>query len=139
MALRREVLDVTGAFDDGMPQWGSEDLELCLRLWLLGFEAWVVPEVEVGHYFRSKNPYRVEPVSVLHNQLRTAVLHLDRPRLERFIDAVHTDPRYAQAMAQCISGDTWTRRAALRARRQHDAEWFFRHPHFKDMNMADAS
>jgi GT2 family glycosyltransferase len=139
MALRREVLDVTGAFDEGMPHWGSEDLELCLRFWLFGYEAWVVPEVEVGHYFRSRNPYHVEPVSVAHNQLRTAILHLGQARLERFIAAAQADPRYPRAMAQCIAGDTWTRRAELRGRRLHDDDWFFSNPHFGGMDMADAS
>ena len=43
MAMRHETLKRAGAFDEGMPQWGSEDVELCVRYWLLGYEAWVAP------------------------------------------------------------------------------------------------
>ena len=38
MAMRHDTLKLAGAFDEGMPQWGSEDLELCVRYWLLGYE-----------------------------------------------------------------------------------------------------
>ena len=57
MAMRHDTLTQAGAFDEGMAQWGSEDVELCLRYWLLGYEAWVVPEVTVLHYFRKQRPY----------------------------------------------------------------------------------
>jgi hypothetical protein len=52
MAMRHETLKRAGGFDEGMPQWGSEDLEICVRYWLLGYEVWVVPEVTVLLYFR---------------------------------------------------------------------------------------
>ena len=38
MAMRHDTLKRAGAFDDGTPQWGSEDLEICVRYWLLGYE-----------------------------------------------------------------------------------------------------
>ena len=63
MAMRHETLKRAGAFDEGMPQWGSEDLELCVRYWLLGYEVWVVPEVTVLHYFRNARPYGVQLAS----------------------------------------------------------------------------
>ena len=56
MAMRHDTLKRAGAFDEGMPQWGSEDMELCVRYWLLGYEVWVVPEVTVLHYFRKARP-----------------------------------------------------------------------------------
>src|SRR5262249_39622769 len=34
MAMRHDTLKRAGAFDEGMSQWGSEDVELCLRYWL---------------------------------------------------------------------------------------------------------
>lgn len=136
MALRRDVLDLVGGFDPGMLQWGSEDLELSLRIWLLGYEVWMVPEVEVPHFFRVKNPYHVEWKYVAANQLRTAFLHLSGDRLARAIHGLMQDQQFPRAMALCAESDVWRRREELMARRVHNDEWFFNHPYFRDIEMA---
>jgi GT2 family glycosyltransferase len=135
MALRRAALRETGGFDDGMQRWGSEDVELCLRLWLLGYEVWVVPEVEVAHNFRPAIPYRVEWRHAVHNLLRTAFLHLNEERLARVTHAVMESPEYPRALAMLATGDTMLRRAELLRRRAHDDDWFFHHPYFRDVEM----
>ncbi len=135
MGLRADVLAATGGFDDGMQQWGSEDTELCLRLWLLGYEVWVIPELEIPHNFRAASPYRVEWKHAVHNLLRTAFLHLGEERLARVIHAVMESPEYPRAMAMLALGDTMQRRAALVSQRVHDDDWFFRHPYFADIEM----
>ncbi|MEZ4657921.1 MAG: hypothetical protein R2911_10140 [Caldilineaceae bacterium] len=70
-----------------MPQWGSEDLEICLRYWLLGYEVWVAPGVTVLHYFRKVSPYKTNG-----NRWRTtgcvALLHLNGERLRRVLTAL---------------------------------------------------
>jgi glycosyltransferase involved in cell wall biosynthesis len=86
MVTRREVLDHVGGYDDGMRQRASEDMELSLRLWLFGYELWVVPEVDVPHLFRAASPYPVDGVSILYNQLRAGFLHLSDERLARFLE-----------------------------------------------------
>jgi GT2 family glycosyltransferase len=135
LAMRHDVLAQTGAFDAGMQQWGSEDLELSLRLWLLGYEVWMVPEVEVPHYFRDRNPYHVEWQRVIANQLRTIFLHLSGERLARAVHGLMDDPRFPRAMAACAESDLWQRREELLARRVHDDDWFFNHPYFQDIEM----
>ena len=135
MAARRAVLDAAGAFDDGMPQWGSEDLEICLRYWLLGYEVWAVPEVEVAHYFRDASPYQVQYVHVIHNTLRTALLHLNEERVAHVLHAYMQHPHYARALARCTTSDLGRRREALLAQRVHDDDWFFQHPYFRDIEM----
>jgi glycosyltransferase involved in cell wall biosynthesis len=135
MMLRRDVLEVLGGFDPGMQQWGSEDLEISLRAWLMGYEVWMVPEVEVPHYFRSKNPYHVEWKHVTANHIRTAFLHLSGERLARAVHGLMRDPQFPRGLAICADSDLWSRRADLVARRVHDAEWFFDHPYFRDIKM----
>ena len=135
MAFRHDVLCEAGAFDDGMPQWGSEDLEICLRYWLLGYEVWVVPEVEIPHLFRKHNPYQVEPVHVTHNLIRTALLHLNDERVAHVLHTQMERAHFARAMTMCASSDVWARRDALRARRVHDDDWFFEHVYFRDIDM----
>src|SRR4051812_26101044 len=70
LAMRRDVFDAIGGFDDGILGWGAEDVELSLRLWLLGFECRVVPAVAVAHRFRSVLPHPLEAGALWHNVLR---------------------------------------------------------------------
>jgi glycosyltransferase involved in cell wall biosynthesis len=130
MAMRRETLERAGAFDDGMPQWGSEDLELCVRYWLLGYEVWVVPEVTVLHYFRTARPYGIQWQLLTHNVLRVALLHFSGQRLARVTSALRNRARFGAALAQAVESDVWQKRADFAARRVRDDDWLFEK--FKD-------
>ncbi|MEO6194219.1 MAG: DUF6065 family protein [Thermoanaerobaculia bacterium] len=125
MAMRRETLERAGAFDEGMPQWGSEDVELCVRYWLLGYETWVVPEVTVLHYFRKQRPYGVETRLLTHNQLRVALLHFNPARMGRVLTALRNQARFGAALALAFESDVWRQRADLAARRVRDDDWLF--------------
>jgi GT2 family glycosyltransferase len=125
MAMRHNTLKRAGAFDAGMPQWGSEDLELCVRYWLLGYEVWVAPAVTVLHYFRKSNPYKVEWGAVTHNLLRVALLHFNQPRMTRVITALKGNGNFAQALAHAVESDVWQKRAEFAARRVRDDDWYF--------------
>lgn len=130
MAMRHETLKVAGAFDEGMPQWGSEDLEICVRYWLLGYEVWVVPEVTVLHYFRKARPYGVQWHLLTHNLLRVALLHFGERRLSRVTSALRNRTRFGAALAQAVESDVWQKRADFAARRVRDDDWLFEK--FKD-------
>ncbi|MFY9820778.1 MAG: DUF6065 family protein [Thermoanaerobaculia bacterium] len=130
MAIRHETLKIAGAFDDGMPQWGSEDLELCVRYWLLGYEVWVVPEVTVMHYFRKARPYGIQWHLLTHNLLRVALLHFSGQRLARVISALRNHVRFGAALALAVESDVWQKRADFAARRVRDDDWLFEK--FKD-------
>jgi glycosyltransferase involved in cell wall biosynthesis len=125
MAMRHDTLKQAGAFDAGMPQWGSEDLELCVRYWLLGYEVWVTPTVTVLHYFRKSNPYKVGWGAVTHNLLRVALLHFSEARIARVIDALKSKDNFAQAIAYTVESDVWQKRAEFVARRVRDDDWYF--------------
>jgi glycosyltransferase involved in cell wall biosynthesis len=125
MAMRHDTLKCAGTFDAGMPQWGSEDLELCVRYWLLGYEVWVVPAVTVLHYFRRSNPYKVGWGAVTHNLLRVALLHFNQTRIARVIAALKNDANFASALAYAVESDVWQKRAEFAARRVRDDDWYF--------------
>ena len=130
MAMRHETLKMAGAFDEGMPEWGSEDLELCVRYWLLGYEVWVVPEVTVLHYFRNARPYGVQWHLLTHNLLRVALLHFSPERLARVMSALRNNARFGAALAHAVESDVWQKRAEFAARRVRDDDWLFEK--FKD-------
>jgi GT2 family glycosyltransferase len=125
MAMRHDTLKRAGAFDEGMPQWGSEDMELCLRYWLLGYEAWVVPDVTVLHYFRKQRPYGAESRLLVHNLLRVALLHFSQERMGRVLSALRNHARFGAALALAAESDVWRKRAEFAARRVRDDDWLF--------------
>lgn len=126
MAMRHETLRTAGTFDAGMPQWGSEDLELCVRYWLLGYEVWVAPAVSVLHYFRKSNPYKVEGGVVTHNLLRVALLHFGPARLARVFETMKSNTKFSQAFVHAVDSDVWQKRAEFAARRVYDDDWLFK-------------
>ena len=81
LAMRRDVFETVGGFDARLAARGGVDNELCLRLWLLGYELLIVPEVVALHYFRANAPYPVTWTDVLHNRMRLALLHLSARRV----------------------------------------------------------
>jgi GT2 family glycosyltransferase len=125
LAMRREVYSACGGFDDGLIGWGGSDSELCARLWMQGYSCLVVPTVAVAHRFRREATYPVDPALVVHNFLRIGLVHLGADRLRRVVDHYRAQPGADRALALLAAGDTYARRAAVRATRRHDDEWFF--------------
>jgi glycosyltransferase involved in cell wall biosynthesis len=125
VALRRATFEAIGGFDNSMIGWGWEDTELSMRLWLLGYDVRVAPEVTVAHLFRSKHPYAVSWTGVLHNLLRLALAHFNAARLTRAIEAIKSHADFAAALALVSDGNIWAQRAKLAASRVHDDDWFF--------------
>jgi glycosyltransferase involved in cell wall biosynthesis len=135
MAMRRDLAKSVGGFDGGMQNWGAEDLELCIRLWLHGHEVWHDPRVVAAHFFRTSAPYPLLRENVVVNRLRTAMLHFNEVRLARVFHALANEPHFARAFAACTVDDTVRRREQLAASRLHDDDWYFNHPAFADIEM----
>ena len=125
LALRRGLFEKVGGFDGGMVLWGAEDSEFSIRLWTLGYECWVTPDVEVQHAFRTYFPYEVKWEPVLHNRLRLASLHFGATRLARTLGKLKQYDEFAEASARLLCGDLGNRRGRIRRGRQFDDDWFF--------------
>ncbi|HTX01431.1 MAG TPA: galactosyltransferase-related protein, partial [Acidimicrobiales bacterium] len=127
LAVRRDAFTAVGGFDEGMYRWGSEDAELSLRFWLLGYRCQVVPQSRAYHLFREKFPYQVESAGILSNTLRLGIMHFDEARLQRLVRHHSRRPAFGGAWTRLLAGDAWQQRAELAARRRHDFPWFVRH------------
>lgn len=125
IAMRRDVFRAAGGFDQMLIRYGVEDLELSLRLWLLGYELWLVPAVNVEHEFHDQIPYEVDWQTVLHNRLRMAFLHFTNSRRLRVLDALKEYPDFEAALALVSKSDAALQRSELEYRRKHDDDWFF--------------
>ena len=95
VALRRELFRDIGGFDDGLIRWGSEDAELSLRLWRMGYECQVVPASAVAHLFRKRFPYEVSWDGIIHNTLRLATVHFGDRALSRVLAFYRTHAAFA--------------------------------------------
>ena len=125
-AMSRDVFNAAGGFDEAMLGIGSIDNEMSLRLWLLGYELWVAPRIDVGHLFRRKKGFDRFWWKGLHNRTRLALVHLDLDRIARFVKAHRRDPEFGVAMAAAAIGDIAQRRKSLAKTRVHDIDWYFR-------------
>ena len=125
LAMRRETYLRTGGYDPGMRQLGGNDAELSCRLWLSGYEQKVVPELEVGHLFRSAAPYPAKWVALLHNRLRMALVHFHAERVERVVQALRTYEAFPAAVAMTLDTDVQERRALMARTRSFNDDWFF--------------
>lgn len=81
--VRKAIFDQLNGFDNGIVQWGYEDIELSIRLWLFGHQVVVVPSSIIYHKFRTKFRYDLDFSDVLYNKLRLIFLHFDGERLRR--------------------------------------------------------
>jgi len=125
LAMRREIFQATGGFDDGLLSRGGVDNELGLRFWLLGYELRIVPSVAVGHLFRRVSPYSVSWTTYLHNGIRLALLHLGTDRIARVLEALEKHSAFQAALALAKQGEIGPRRAELEARQVYSDDWFF--------------
>ena len=125
IAMRRDLFEECGGFDHGLDGWGAEDAELSFRLWSMGFECRVLPDVAVGHQFRERLPHLKRPGAVVQNYLRLGAVHFSASALTRLVDSYRDSPYFAEAIAGLLDGDASVRRADMRARRVRDDTWFF--------------
>jgi GT2 family glycosyltransferase len=125
LAMRRETFLQTGGYDSGMLQLGGNDVELSFRMWSCGYEQRVVPDVEVGHLFRTSTPYPAQWTALLHNRLRMAMVHFQAARMERVVDALRSYETFPAAVSMLLDTDVCARRAQIARTRRFDDDWFF--------------
>jgi GT2 family glycosyltransferase len=124
MVMTREFFEAVGRFD-AMRSYGMEDVELCIRAWLLGYSVIMVPDAEVAHCF-NREPFAVGWQDYLYNRIRTAVLHFDGEPLQRILAALQPRPAFSDAVSSLLVSDVWPRYSAVRSLRKHDGAWFCR-------------
>lgn len=125
IAIKKAVFDSLGGFDNGFSSWGYEDVELSLRLWLLGYKIYVDPNVIIGHKFRKTQPYNVDLIEFNYNKLRLAFLHLNNKRIHKILDSMYNNPNLEKIIYRLITSDTFIKRQYYFNKRIHNDDWFF--------------
>jgi glycosyltransferase involved in cell wall biosynthesis len=125
-AFRRATFMALGRYEAGFTRWGFEDVEICLRAWLLGYRIVVNPEVTVAHHFRESRGYDVDDLEVTYNFLRMLHMHFAPARIRRVLQALGANPFVPQALDRIFASDVFELRGQLDAVRVYNDEWFFR-------------
>lgn len=123
--VRRKTFSELGMFDKGLVGWGIEDIELSIRAWLMGYSCRVLPDMPVGHLFRSEFPYSVSHCDVNANKLRTALLHFSFERFGRVVDALKGFSDFPSSLSIVLRGDALVKRRNYFAVRKRTDDWFF--------------
>ena len=88
VAMHRDLYEELQGFDTGMRQWGSEDIDFGLRVWMMGSLILNDPDAVVGHRFRATfDNFEVTPSHTLSNQLRMARKNFDDPVWKQWLAA----------------------------------------------------
>lgn len=126
-AFRLATFTALGHYEEGFTRWGFEDVEICLRAWLLGYRVVVNPTVIVAHYFRESRGYEVEDVAIMSNFLRMIHLHFSPPRIRRVLRTLGNSPLVAEGLDRLYRSNIFDARATLLAARVQSDDWFFQY------------
>eukprot|EP00918_Siedleckia_nematoides_P008731 GHVU01019177.1.p1 GENE.GHVU01019177.1~~GHVU01019177.1.p1 ORF type:complete len:517 (+),score=74.41 GHVU01019177.1:206-1552(+) len=92
IAITKRWWEESGKYDPGMLEWGGENIEQSLRVWMCGGEIYIVPQSYVGHIFNrppKPNPENKLVAQVQANQKRAALVWLDD--YYKFIEQFHPE------------------------------------------------
>lgn len=125
--FRTNVFNEMGCYDSGMINFGSEDAEICLRAWLLGYQVYLLPQVEISHLFRSRHPYKVCWQDIVYNMLRMVRTHFNEQRIQRCIKVFKSFPSFDSASRLLGWSDIGHRAQIFAEKRVHNDDWFFKY------------
>jgi len=124
-AVRKADLERLGYYEAGMTRWGSEDQELCLRYWLMGYDVLVQPQSVIYHVFRDSKRREVQVQEVIYNRLRMALLHFSDERVSRVLNCHRGIPGFDEIMDWLQRSDVMSHRSRLQELRCRDDDWLF--------------
>lgn len=124
LAIRREVFEAVGGFEQGFYTWGHEDVELSIKLWLFGFRCHVLPSVKVGHLFRRELPYEVSYDDLYYNILRMAYSHFNTERILKCKSLIPST-RGKEIEWKVVQDGALVQRQEYLKKRKRTDDWYF--------------
>lgn len=127
MGIRKDVFEKLGGYEKLFRGYGSEDLELSIRAWLLGHKIIINPSVEIRHIF-GKRGYSINPVDPIYNLLCLAYMHFNQERISKVVGRVALQTGYSEAVKLINERfeEIITKRNEYFETRLHDDNFFFR-------------
>jgi glycosyltransferase involved in cell wall biosynthesis len=93
MGVEKNFFHTIGEFDSGIRLFGTGDVEISLRTWLLGHRVLCDPSIKIGHRssdtrripYGHRREYTFEQIDLLHNRIRMAISHFNSQRLSKYM------------------------------------------------------
>ncbi|MCL6586929.1 MAG: glycosyltransferase [Anoxybacillus sp.] len=129
LAISRKAFEHIGGFEKGFKVWGREDEEISLKLWLFGYECYIVPSVTILHVFRpTAPPFELTWGHVDYNLLRMTLLHFSYERFYRSTKLIQHSLK-TPLLANLLQTDVIEKRRLYEQKRVYDDEWFMKKFH----------
>jgi glycosyltransferase involved in cell wall biosynthesis len=123
MAVSKEAFKDVEGFDRGFIVWGHEDEEISFKLWLFGYQCYIVPSVTILHVFRPSAPFELRWDFINYNLMRMAWLHLSFARVNKLSGLIkYSDSE--KIMQDVLSSNVLEKRALYAQKRKYDDNWF---------------
>jgi glycosyltransferase involved in cell wall biosynthesis len=124
LAISRKAFEDIDGFERGFRVWGREDEEISLKLWLFGYQCYIVPDVTVLHVFRpTAPPFELKWEHVDYNLLRMAFLHFNYERIYKSTKQIKYSLK-TLLLAELLQTDILEKRALYEQKRKHDDNWY---------------
>jgi GT2 family glycosyltransferase len=124
-AFKRATFEAVGKYEEGFTRWGSEDIEICIRLWLLGYRLIVEPKIIVQHYFRENRNYEVDDTLIIYNFLRMIYMHFSEEKINAVLDKIKFYSNLPKAKQLIEKSNVYELREELFSVRVLDDNWYF--------------
>ena len=124
-AFKRTYFEAIGRYEEGFTKWGSEDIEICIRVWLLGYRLVAEPNIVIQHYFRESRNYEVDDTLIIYNFLRMIYMHFSHERINKITEAISQYSNFEKAKEMIENSNVWDLREELSNVRTVDDSWYF--------------
>jgi len=126
MGIKKTDFFYLGGFNKNFISWGHEDVEFCIRSWLLGYRVFVLPYIEISHIFRPEFPYVVNLEDTNYNLLVTAELHFDLKKKFKVMKAIKEESDIKNLFDIMEKNSISVMKRELDEKRIYTDEWFFK-------------
>mmetsp|Transcript_51623 Transcript_51623/g.109692 ORF Transcript_51623/g.109692 Transcript_51623/m.109692 type:complete len:394 (-) Transcript_51623:60-1241(-) len=118
LAMWRDWWLESGEYDSQMTEWGSEHIEMSLRIWRCGGTVEAVPCSRVGHMFRGHRPYAFHGEAAVKNKKRL---------IDTWLDNYKEKAEQVSQGTKNIDGGDISDRLAIRDKLKcHDMDWYIK-------------
>ncbi|WP_318502591.1 glycosyltransferase family 2 protein [Bacillus sp. T3] len=125
LAMSKKVFDDIEGYERGFRVWGKNDDDISLKLWLFGYNCYVLPEVKIRHIFRKKSPFKLTWNDINYNFMRMAYSHFNEERIEKCKKLIkHSDAD--RIVEEVLKGDVLEQRERYFKKRKYDDDWYMK-------------
>lgn len=139
LVVKKDLFLELGCFEDELTGYGSnDDLELCMRCWVLGYKVLIIPEIVCYHCYEGSRLKKYAPLDYssrpfysekhdrsVDNPLRVLYLHLPSERFQWMLDCYKDYPLFKPDLDRVITEQLKARRRLITQRSKYSDAWLF--------------